>query len=71
MILYSLVIEENKSDQAILFTTLDKMLNRLAPKKLHSVDLANKYSLNSPGLNPNDEKIVCPATNQLAIKSSK
>ena len=30
----SLVIEENKSNQAILFTAVDKMLNRLAPKKL-------------------------------------
>ena len=35
MIFYSSVVEENKSNQAILFTTLDKMLNRLAPKKLH------------------------------------
>ena len=71
MIFYSSVIEENKSNQAILFITLDKMLNRLAPKKLHSVDLANKYSLNSPGLNPNDEKTVCPAANELAINSFK
>ena len=84
MIFYSSVIEENKSNQAILFITLGKMLNRLAPKKLHSVDLANKFaeffvhqvetvrnSLNSPGLNPNDEKIVCPAANELAINSFK
>ena len=88
MIFYSSVIKENKSNQAILFTTVDKMLNRLTLKKLpqkdNAIDLANKFAdffvhkvetvrniLNSPGLNPNDEKIVCPATNQLAIKSSK
>ena len=35
MTFYSSVIEENQSNQAILFTTVDKMLNRLAPKKLH------------------------------------
>ena len=35
MIFYSSVVEKFKSNQAILFTTLDKMLNRLAPKNLH------------------------------------
>ena len=88
MTFYSSVIEENQSNQAILFTTVDKMLNRLTPKKLpqkdNAVELANKFadlfvhqvetvrnSLNSPGLNPNDEKTVCPATNELAINSFK
>ena len=33
---YSSVIEENKSNQTILFTAVDKMLNRLAPKKITS-----------------------------------
>ena len=36
----SLVIEENKSNQAILFTAVDKMLNRLAPKKFPQDDNA-------------------------------
>ena len=44
----SLVIEENKSNQATLFTAVDKMLNRLAPKKLpqddNAADLANKFA---------------------------
>ena len=44
----SSVIEENKSNQAILFTAFDKMLNRLAPKKLpqddNAADLANKFA---------------------------
>ena len=44
----SSVIEENKSNQVILFTAVDKMLNRLAPKKLpqddNAADLANKFA---------------------------
>ena len=44
----SSVIEENKSNQAILFTAVDKMLNRLAPKKLpqddNAADLANEFA---------------------------
>ena len=43
----SSVIEENKSNQVILFTAVDKMLNLLAPKKLpqddSAADLANKF----------------------------
>ena len=82
MTFYSSVIKENKSNQAILFTAVDNMLNRLAPKELpqddNAADLANKIaeffvhkvktisnSLNSPGFYPNDEKVVCPATNEL------
>ena len=48
MTFYSTLIQENTSNQAVLFNTVDKMLNREAQNKLPSYDnascLANKFA---------------------------